>query len=177
MNRDHSVVFEKHPCTAFQTLLLTMMSTPFLLRILGHSSRYNGHPSYIHPFQSILVHWFLKFDVHSCHLLFDHSQFVLIHGSNIQVPMQYCSLQHQTLLPSPVTFTAGSNFHFGSVCSFFEVISPLVSSNILGTYQPGEFIFQCHTFLPFHSVHGVPKARSLVSFLWLWFSFCLPFDG
>ena len=29
------------------------------------------------------------------------------------------------------------------------VISPLFSSSILGTYQPGEFIFQCHIFLPF----------------------------
>ena len=26
------------------------------------------------------------------------------------------------------------------------VISPLISSSILGTYSPGEFIFQCHIF-------------------------------
>ena len=31
-NRDHSVIFELHPGTAFQTLLLTIMATPFLLR-------------------------------------------------------------------------------------------------------------------------------------------------
>ena len=31
-NRDHSVVLRLHPSTAFQTLLLTMMTTPFLLR-------------------------------------------------------------------------------------------------------------------------------------------------
>ena len=36
-----------------------------------------------------------------------------------QVPMQYCSLQHQTLLPSPVTSTTGWCFCFGSVSSFF----------------------------------------------------------
>ena len=36
-----------------------------------------------------------------------------------QVPMQYCSLQHQTLLPSPVTSTTGCCFRFGSICSFF----------------------------------------------------------
>ena len=41
------------------------------------------------------------------------------------------------------------------------VISPLISSNILGTYRPGEFIFQCPIFLPFHTVHGVLKARIL----------------
>ena len=35
-----------------------------------------------------------------------------------QVPMQYCSLQHQTLLPSLVTSTTG-HFCFGSVSSFF----------------------------------------------------------
>ena len=36
-----------------------------------------------------------------------------------QVPMQYCSLQHRTLLLSPVTSTTGCCFHFGSVSSFF----------------------------------------------------------
>ena len=36
-----------------------------------------------------------------------------------QVPMQYCSLQHRTLLPSPVTSTTGCCFCFGSVSSFF----------------------------------------------------------
>ena len=33
--------------------------------------------------------------------------------------MQYCSLQHQTLLLSPITSTAGCCFCFGSVPSFF----------------------------------------------------------
>ena len=33
--------------------------------------------------------------------------------------MQYCSLQYQTLLPSPVTSTTGHCFHFGSISSFF----------------------------------------------------------
>ena len=36
-----------------------------------------------------------------------------------QVPMQYCSLQHWTLLPSPVTSTTGHRFCFGSAPSFF----------------------------------------------------------
>ena len=39
------------------------------------------------------------------------------------------------------------------------VISPLISSNILGTYRPGELNFQCPIFLPFHTAHGVLKAR------------------
>ena len=41
------------------------------------------------------------------------------------------------------------------------LISPLISSSILGIYRPGEFIFQCPIFLPFHIVHGVLKARIL----------------
>ena len=36
-----------------------------------------------------------------------------------QVPMQYCFLQHQTLLLSPVTSTTGYCFCFGSILSFF----------------------------------------------------------
>ena len=50
------------------------------------------------------------------------------------------------------------------------VISPLFSSSILGIYWPGELIFQCHIFLPFHTVHGVLKARILK-----WFA--IPFSS
>ena len=104
------------------------------------------------------------------------------------------------------------------------VIFSLISSSILGTYWPGEFIFQCPIFKPFHAVHGflrqeygsgfpflspvdhilselstithlswaalhgmahriieLDKAAvqviSLISFLWLWFSFCWPSEG
>ena len=45
------------------------------------------------------------------------------------------------------------------------VISSLFSSKILGTFWPGEFIFQCHIFSLFHTVHGVLKAKILK-----WFS-------
>ena len=89
-----------------------------------------------------------------------------------QVPMQYCSLQHRTLLPSPVTFTTDCCFWFGSVSSFFLELflhwSP--SSSMLGTYRPGEFIFQCRIFFPFHTVHGVLKAKILK-----WFT--IPFSS
>ena len=36
-----------------------------------------------------------------------------------QVPMQHCSLEHRTLLPSPITSTTGHCFRFGSISSFF----------------------------------------------------------
>ena len=35
------------------------------------------------------------------------------------IAVQYCSLQHRTLLPSPVTSTNGCCFCIGSVSSFF----------------------------------------------------------
>ena len=51
---------------------------------------------------------------------------------------------------------------FGSASSFFlEPISPLFTSNTLDTYWPGGRIFQCHIFLPFHTFHGVLRARIL----------------
>ena len=37
-----------------------------------------------------------------------------------QVPLQYCSLQHRTLRPSPVTSTTGCCFYFAYICSFFQ---------------------------------------------------------
>ena len=98
-----------------------------------------------------------------------------------QVPMQYCSLQHWTLFLSPITSTAGYCLllwlHPFIISGF---ISPLISSSILGTYQACEFLFQYPITLPFHTVHGVLKARILkwfaipfssgphsVSWLWL----------
>ena len=52
---------------------------------------------------------------HSWNLLSDHSQIAL----TFHVPMPYCSLLHQTLLPSPVKSTTGCCFFFGSIPSFF----------------------------------------------------------
>ena len=82
-----------------------------------------------------------------------------------QIPMQYCSLQHQTLLLSPVTSTTGYCFLILS-----GVISPLISSSILGTYRPGEFLFQYPIILRSHTVHGVLKASILK-----WFA--IPFSS
>ena len=49
-------------------------------------------------------------------------------------------------------------------------ISPPISSTTLGTYRPGEFLFQCPIFLTFHTVHGILKARILK-----WFA--IPFSS
>ena len=87
-----------------------------------------------------------------------------------QVPMQYCSSQHRTLLPSPVTSTTGCCFCFDCPFILSGVISPLISSSIFSTYWCGEFIFQCPVFLLFHTIHGVLKERILV-----WFA--IPFSS
>ena len=50
------------------------------------------------------------------------------------------------------------------------VISPLISSSILGTYRPGEFLFHYLTILLSHTVHGVLKSRILK-----WFA--IPFSS
>ena len=77
-----------------------------------------------------------------------------------QVPMQYCSLQHQTLFSPPDKSTNGHLFCFGSASSFLLEL-PSLSGNLLGPYWPGEFIFQCNIFLTFHTVCWVLKVRLL----------------
>ena len=142
-----------------------------------------------------------------------------------QVSMQYCSLQHQTLLPSPVTSTTGCCFCFGSISSFFLELflpcSPLacwahtelgsssfsVLSLCLFILFMGFWRQEYWSSVPFPSpvdpilselstmtrpswvaLHGmahsflelykaVVHVISLVNFLWLWFSVCLPSDG
>ena len=142
-----------------------------------------------------------------------------------QVPMQYCSLQNQTLLPSPVTSTTGCCFYFGSVASIFLELflhwSPVaywvptdMGSSSFSVLSFCLFILymgfsgqEYWSGLPFlspvdhilwdlstmthpswvalHSMaHGfieldkvVVHVIRLVSFLWLWFSFCLLSDG
>ena len=78
-----------------------------------------------------------------------------------QVPMQYCSLQHQTLLLSPVTSTTGCCFCFGSISPFF--LELFFHSSPVVYWAPTDLgaIFQWHIFLPFHTVHGILKARIL----------------
>ena len=142
-----------------------------------------------------------------------------------QVPMQYCSLQNWTLLPSPVTSTTGWCCCFGSISSFFLELFP--HSSPVTYWAPtdlGSSSFNVIPFslfilfmgftrqeywsgLPFPSpvehvlselstmtclswvalqgmAHGfieldkaVVHVISLISFLWSWFSFCLPSDG
>ena len=78
-----------------------------------------------------------------------------------QVPMQYCSIALDLA-------SIASHIHNWVLFLLWlrlfilsGVISPLISSSLLGTYRPGKFIFQCYTFLPFHTIHMAHKARIL----------------
>ena len=86
----------------------------------------------------------------------------LIHGANI--PGSYAILFFTALdFTSIISHIHNLVLFLLWLCLFIlsGVISPLFSSSILGTYRPGEFIFQCLVFLPFHPVRGVLKARIL----------------
>ena len=74
-----------------------------------------------------------------------------------QVPLQYCSYNIRLYF----IHKSHPQWTLFSLQLVPGVIFPMISSSILGTYRPGEFIFQCHIFLPFHTVHGVLKARIL----------------
>ena len=93
---------------------------------------------------------------------FDHFQFALIHGPNI--PGSYAILLFTASDLASITSHVHSWVLFLIWLHPFilsGVISSLISSSILGNYRPGELIFQCPIFLPFHTVHGVLKARIL----------------
>ena len=142
-----------------------------------------------------------------------------------QVTMQCCSLQHCSLLPSPVISTTGHCLRLGSVSSLF--LKLFLYSSPVAYWVPmnlGSSSFSVISFclfilfigfsrqeywgrLPFPSpvdhvlselstmthpswvaLHGIAHSFteldkavvhmiSLVTFLCLWFSFCLPSDG
>ena len=102
---------------------------------------------------------------------FDDFQFILIHGSNI--PGSYAILFFTASDLTSIT----SHIHnwelfllWLSLVILSGAIFLLISSSILGTYRPGDFIFQCPIFLSFHTVHGILKARILK-----WFA--IPFSS
>ena len=67
-----------------------------------------------------------------------------------QVPIQYFSLQHRTLLLSPVTSTAGYSFCFGSIPSFFlELFLHWFPVAYWAPTDPGSFSFSILSFCLF----------------------------
>ena len=112
------------------------------------------------PFPSVLVHWFLKC---RCSLLLSPVWPHLIY-LEFNIPGSYVILFFTAL----DTFST-RNIHNWSLFllwfspHFFGATSPLFS------WLAG-LIFQCPIFLPFHTVHGVLKARMLE-----WFA--IPFSS
>ena len=88
----------------------------------------------------------------------------LIHGPNI--PGSYAIL---FFTASDFTFPTRYNQNWTSFPLWLTLfilsvaISLLYPNIILGTYRPVGLLFQCHIFLPSHTVHGVLKARILSS--------------
>ena len=120
MNRDHSVIFE--------------IASKYC--ILDSFVDYEGYSISSKGFLPIVVDiWSSELNspipAHLSSLISRMSMFTLVISylttSNLpwfmdltfQVPMQYCFLPHQTLLPSPVLFTTECCFCFDSICSFF----------------------------------------------------------
>ena len=68
--------------------------------------------------------------------------------------MQYCSLQHQTLLSPPYISTTERHFCFGPAASFFLEL-------LVIAFWSSSIAFGLIFFLPFHTVHGVLMARIL----------------
>ena len=88
-----------------------------------------------------------------------------------QVPMQYCSLQHQTSLLSPVTSTTGCCFCFGSISSFF--LELFLHWSPVAYWAPtnlGSSSFSVLYLFAFSYFHRVLKERILTWFAIPFFS-------
>ena len=74
-----------------------------------------------------------------------------------QIPVKYCSLQHQTLLPSSVISSPGCCSRFGSVSSFFlELFLHWPPVAYWAPTDLGSSSFSVLSFC-FHTVHGVSR--------------------
>ena len=86
--------------------------------------------------------------------------------------MQYCSLQHWALLPSPVTSTTGWYLCIASISSFF--LKLFLHWSLVAYWAAtdlGSSSFSVLSFCFFITVHGVLKARVLK-----WLPFPSPVD-
>ena len=105
-------------------------------------------------------------------LLFNHFQFALIHGPNF--PGSYSVLLFTALDLGSITSHIHNWVLFLLWFHLFilsGVISPLICRSILGSYRPGEFIFQCPIFLHFYTVYG-KNTEVVCRSLFQWTTFC-----
>ena len=120
MNRDHNVVFEiaSQYCISDSSVdrdgysISSKGFLPAVVDIMVFWVKFT-HSS---PFRSLIPRMSMFTLAISCLTISNLPWFIDL---TFQVPMQYCSLQHQTLLLSPVTSTTGYCSCFGSIPSFF----------------------------------------------------------
>ena len=88
----------------------------------------------------------------------------------LQIPMQYWSLQHQTLLPSPVTSTTGNCFCFGSISSFFLELFP--HSSPVAYWTPINLRSSSFSVIYFCLFKLFMNTEVVCHFLLQWTTFC-----
>ena len=114
-----------HPSTAFQSLffdceghsVLSKGFLPTVVYIMVIWVKFT-HSSY---FSSLIPKMLMFTLAISCLTTSNLPWFMNL---TFQVPIQYCSLQHRTLLPSPITSTLSVVFFFGLASSFFSGYLP-----------------------------------------------------
>ena len=156
MNQDHSVVIEISPkyCIILDFFVdyegYFMSSKGFLPIVVDIMVIWIKFTISIH-FSSLIPKMLMFTLAISC---LTTSSITLIHGPNI--PGSYVILFFITL-NFTLTTTHIHNWVWFLLWLNLLILSgstsPLFSSTILGTYWLGEFIFQCHILLPFHTAH------------------------
>ena len=93
-----------------------------------------------------------------------------------QVPMQYCSLQHRTLLLSPVPSRTGCCFCFGSIPSFFLELflhwSPVAYWAPTDLESSSFSVLYFCLFILFKGFHTVQNTEVVCHSLLQWTTFC-----
>ena len=123
-----------------------------------HYIYYSGQESLRRNGVAIIVNKRVQNAVLGCNLKNDKMLSVRFQGKlfNITV-IQVCAPTSNAEAKVELFYEDLQNLLELSLKMFFSlsgVISPVISSS---TYQPAEFIFQCHTFLPFHLFVGFSR--------------------
>ena len=159
MNRDYSVVFEIASKYCISDSFVdhdgyAISSKGFLPTVVDIMAIWVK----FHPFQCTLVSWFLECQnsllpslVWPLPICLDswtwHSR-VLCNTALYSIgPCFY----HQSHPQLGIVFALAPSLHSSGV------ISPVISSSILGLYWPGEFLFQYPIILPFHMFMGFSR--------------------
>ena len=120
MNRNHSVLFETAPKNCISDSFVDYesysISSKGFLPTVVHVIVIWVKSTSSSPFSSLIPKMLMFTLAISCLTTSNLHWFMDLTS---QVPMQYCSLQNLTFLPSPVTSIVWCCFHFASISSFF----------------------------------------------------------